>query len=160
MNKISIRTHTGYLYRLLDKPIRKSAADLSLPRRCRNSKWLIGCQFVLDICARQSRTLQVAVREERRAGQQDGAVAEVDAATIAGYQEDGDAIGWKRCDATTLVSCRCANHTHRWPRSTCKQGSKNSVLQHAYKKIHMTMHVHTCEIPGGGQEDSKKISAI
>ena len=95
MNKISIQTHTGYLYRLLDKPIRKSAADLRLPRRCRNSKWLIDCQFVLDICARQSRTLQVAVREEHRAGQQDGAVAEVDAAPIVGYQEDGDAIGWK-----------------------------------------------------------------
>ena len=60
-----------------------------------NSKWLIGCQLVLDICARQSRTLQVAVREERRAGQQDGAVAEVDAATIVGYQEDGDTISWK-----------------------------------------------------------------
>ena len=124
MNKISIRTHIGYLYRLLDKPIRKSAADLRLPRRCRNSKWLIDCQFVLDICARQSRMLQVVVREERWARQQDGAIAEVDAATIAGYQEDGDAIGWKRCDATTLVSCRCANHTHRWPRSTCKQGSR------------------------------------
>jgi len=47
----------------------------------------------LDICVRKSRTLQVAVREEPRAGQQDGAVTEVDAATIAGYQEDGDAIG-------------------------------------------------------------------
>ena len=159
MNKISIQTHTGYLYRLLDKPIRKSAADLSLPRRCRNSKWLIGCQFVLDICARQSRTLQVAVREERRAGQQDGAVAEVDAATIAGYQEDGDAIGWKRCDATTLVSCRCANHTPMAPLNM-QARIENSVLQHAYKKIHMTMHVRTCEIPGGGREASKKISAI
>ena len=40
-------------------------------------------------------TLQVAARQGRQAGQQDGAVAEVDAATIAGYQEDGDAIGWK-----------------------------------------------------------------
>jgi len=67
-------------------------------------------------------TLQVAARQGRQAGQQDVAVAEVDAATIAGYQEDDDAIGWKQCDATTLVSCRCANHIHRWPHSTCKKG--------------------------------------
>ena len=101
-------------------------------------------------------TLQVAARQGRQAGQQDVAVAEVDAATIAGYQEDDDAIGWKQCDATTLVSCRCANHIHRFQHAR----KENSVLQHAYKKIHKDVHVFTYGLPKDNQEASREISAM
>ena len=61
---------------------------------------------------------------------------------------------------TQLHWCRAVARTIYIDGHTQHASKENSVLQHAYKKIHMAMHVRTCGLPRGDREASKKISAI
>ena len=141
MNKISIRPHTGYLYRLLDSrsgsqlPIWACPEDADIQNG--SSAVSLSWTFALGN-QRRCKLLQ-----EKDARLNNKMVLSLRSMPPPSPATKGMTMPSAGSSVTQLHWCRAVARTIYTDGHTQHASKENSILQHAYKKIHKDVHVFT-----------------